>query len=64
MLKTMRYVFNHRSEEMVSTVAIFRMAAYIVLGAAILSSIFWVGLSYTWWKLERKRVKKIRENDF
>ena len=49
---------------MVSTVAIFRMAAYIVLGAAILSSIFWVGLSYTWWKLERKRVKKIRENDF
>lgn len=60
----MHYVFNHRSEEMVSTIAILRIAAYIVLGAALLSSIFWIGLSYTWWKLERKRIKKIQENDF
>lgn len=49
---------------MVSTIAILRIAAYIVLGAALLSSIFWIGLSYTWWKLERKRIKKIQENDF
>lgn len=48
---------------MISTIAIFRIAAYIVLGAALLSSIFWVGLSYTWWKLERKRVKRIQENE-
>ena len=49
---------------MISTIALFRTAAYIVLGAALLSSIFWIGLSYTWWKLERKRIKKNAENDF
>ena len=30
----------------------------------MLLSILWVGLSYTWWKLERKRIKKNAENDF
>lgn len=48
---------------MVSTVVIFRTAAYIVLSAALVSSIFWIGLAYTWWKLERKRIKKIQENE-
>lgn len=47
-----------------STVIIFRIAAYIVLVAAILSSIFWIGLSFTWWQLERKRVKRINETGF
>ena len=49
---------------MISTIAIFRIAAYTVLGAALISSIFWIGLSYTWWKLERKRIKKNEENNF
>ena len=49
---------------MISTIAIFRIAAYIVLGAALLSSVFWIGLSYTWWKLKKKRVKRIQENNF
>lgn len=43
---------------MMNTIVIIQIAAYIVLGAAIVSSIFWVGLAYTWWKLERKRIKK------
>ena len=40
------------------------IAAYVVLGAALISSIFWIGLSFTWWKLERKRIKRNQENDF
>lgn len=34
----------------------------ITLIGAILSSIAWVGLSYTWWKMERKRAKNNRNN--
>ena len=37
---------------------LLQIAAYIALTAAVVSSIFWIGLSYTWWKLERKRIKK------
>lgn len=43
------------------TIVIIRIAAYIVLVASLISSIFWVGLAYTWWKMEKKRTKKARE---
>jgi hypothetical protein len=33
------------------------VATVVALSAAILSSIAWVGLSYTWWRMERKRAK-------
>lgn len=46
-----------------STIVIIRIAAYIVLGAALISSIFWVGLAYTWWKMEKRRTKKSKEMD-
>lgn len=38
-----------------------QIAAYIALTAAFISSIFWIFLSYTWWKSEKKRIKKSRE---
>jgi len=47
-----------------TTVLLFSIAAYIVLTAALISSIFWIGLSFTWWRMEKKRIKKIQENDF
>lgn len=40
------------------------IAAYIVLAAALISSIFWIGLAFTWWRLEKKRIKKNAENTF
>lgn len=43
---------------------LFQIAAYTVLIAALISSIFWIGLSFTWWKLERRRIKKSQENNF
>jgi len=43
---------------------LFQIVAYFVLGAAVLSAIFWIGLSYTWWKMERKRIKKGQEITF
>ena len=38
-----------------------QIVAYIALTAAAISSIFWIFLSYTWWKSEKKRIKKVRE---
>ena len=38
-----------------------QIVAYVALTAAIISSIFWVLLSYTWWKSEKKRIKKVQE---
>ena len=38
-----------------------QIAAYITLTAAVVSSIFWIFLSYTWWKSEKRRIKKTRE---
>ncbi len=41
---------------------------YLILGilliAAVVSSIFWIGLSFMWWKLERDRIKKNKKNCF
>jgi uncharacterized membrane protein len=38
-----------------------QIAAYVALTAALISSIFWIFLSYTWWRSEKKRIKKSRE---
>lgn len=38
-----------------------QIAAYVALTAALISSIFWIFLSYTWWRSEKKRIKKLRE---
>jgi len=38
-----------------------QIAAYITLTAAVISSVFWIFLSYTWWKSEKRRIKKTRE---
>lgn len=65
MLKTMLCVFNLNLENSIMSLNIlFQIAAYVVLTAALISSIFWVGLSFTWWKLERQRIKKVKENNF
>ena len=60
----MLYVFNLNRRNVMSTNILFQIAAYTVLIAALISSIFWIGLSFTWWKLERKRIKKSQENNF
>ena len=60
----MLYVFNLNRRNAMSTNILFQIAAYTVLIAALISSIFWIGLSFTWWKLERKRIKKSQENNF
>lgn len=57
-------VFNLNRRNIMSTNILFQIAAYTVLIAALISSIFWIGLSFTWWKLERKRIKKSQENNF
>lgn len=43
---------------------LIQIVAYITLSAALISSIFWIFLSYTWWKSEKKRIKKSKEMDF
>lgn len=43
---------------------LIQIVAYITLSAAFVSSIFWIFLSYTWWKSEKKRIKKSKEMDF
>lgn len=40
-----------------------KIAIYIVLSAAVLSSLFWVFLSFTWWKLEKNRIKRLENNE-
>ena len=57
-------VFNLNRRNIMSTNILFQIAAYTVLIAALISSIFWIGLSFTWWKLERRRIKKSQENNF
>ena len=38
-----------------------QIAADVALTAALIASIFWIFLSYTWWRSEKKRIKKSRE---
>ncbi len=42
---------------------LFEIAAYVTLCGAIISSIFWIFLSYTWWHSEKKRIKKSKQFD-
>lgn len=39
-----------------------QIVAYIALTAALISSVFWIFLSYTWWISEKKRIKKTHES--
>jgi len=43
---------------------LFSIAGWIALGAALISSICWVCISIAWWRMEKRRVKKLSENPF
>lgn len=45
------------------TILIYFILGILLIGATI-SSIFWIGLSFMWWRLERDRIKKNKKNDF
>ena len=49
---------------MISPSILFNIASWISLAAALISSVCWVLLSITWWRMERKRIKKADENRF
>lgn len=58
-------VFNPKlGGEMMTPSLLLLIAGWVALSAAIISSICWVCLSFTWWRLERKRIKRMKENEF
>lgn len=46
-----------------TTGMLFSIAGVIALIGAVISSICWICLSFTWWRMEKRRVKRIKEKD-
>lgn len=51
------------TEVIVSASNLFMLAGCIALVGAIISSICWICLSFTWWRLEKRRIKKNQESE-